>query len=370
MAEGNIRVGIIGANARTGWSKQSHLPAILALPEYELTAVCTSRRETAEESARHYGARLAFHDYEEMVTHPDIDLVTVCLPVPYHFSMVNAALEAGKHVFCEWPLAVNVAEAEEMAELARSKPVRSMVCLQARCNPALLRLKELLAEGYVGDVLSCNLSMFLSGVLDRGRARDWAARRENGMHDLSINTGHSVDALSFFVAEFDHLTAWVTTQVPEWETSEPGKTVKVTSPDTVMISGVLTNGGVASLHVTRIPWHGTGWRLEVYGKEGTLVATAPGRVQLGPIRLQGGQSVDGGLEELAIPERLTWVPEGVPRPIPLNIAQMYRRLSEAIRDNVDPSPSFDLAVERHRLLDTIQGSSDQGMNQKVSPVGA
>jgi predicted dehydrogenase len=80
--------------------------------------------------------------------------------------------------------------------------------------------------------------------------------------------------------------------------------------------------------------------------------------------------VDGGLEELAIPERLTWVPEGVPRPIPLNIAQMYRRLSEAIRDNVDPSPSFDLAVERHRLLDTIQGSSDQGMNQKVSPVGA
>ena len=98
MAEDKIRVGIIGANAHYGWSMRAHLPALRALPDYELTAVCTSRPETAAESAVHYGARLAFHDYHAMVRHPDIDLVSVSVRVPLHHDMVMAALHAGKHV--------------------------------------------------------------------------------------------------------------------------------------------------------------------------------------------------------------------------------------------------------------------------------
>ena len=94
MAADKIRVGIIGANAHYGWSMRAHLPALRALPDYELTAVCTSRPETAAESAAHYGARLAFHDYHAMVTHPDIDLVSVSVRVPLHHDMVMAALHA------------------------------------------------------------------------------------------------------------------------------------------------------------------------------------------------------------------------------------------------------------------------------------
>ena len=75
MAGDKIRIGLIGANANYGWSQRAHLPALLGLPEYELTAVCTSRKETAEESAKHYGVPLAFHDYREMAAHPDVDLV-------------------------------------------------------------------------------------------------------------------------------------------------------------------------------------------------------------------------------------------------------------------------------------------------------
>src|SRR2546428_544572 len=81
MAADKIRVGIIGANAHYGWSMRAHLPALRAMPDYELMAVCTSRPETAAESAAHYGARLAFHDYHAMVRHPDIDLVSVSVPV-------------------------------------------------------------------------------------------------------------------------------------------------------------------------------------------------------------------------------------------------------------------------------------------------
>ena len=111
MAEAKIRVGVIGANVRYGWGMRAHLPALLSLPEYELTAVCTAHPDTAEESAKQYGARRAFHDYQQMVTHPEIDLVSVAVKVPMHYAMVMAALGAGKHVYCEWPLGANLGEA-------------------------------------------------------------------------------------------------------------------------------------------------------------------------------------------------------------------------------------------------------------------
>ena len=84
MTNNKLRVGIIGANADRGWGFSAHIPALLALPDYELTAVCTAHHETAEESATKFGTQLAFHDHREMVNHPDIDVVTVAVRVPYH----------------------------------------------------------------------------------------------------------------------------------------------------------------------------------------------------------------------------------------------------------------------------------------------
>ena len=168
------------------------------------------------------------------------------------------------------------------------------------------------------------------------------------------------------MADFKEVAALSTTQVPVWETAEPGKTVDVTAPDNVLVSGVLTNGAVASVHVATVPWHGTGWRLEVYGREGTLVATAEQMVQYAHIRLQGGQGEDRALQALLVPDRLTWVAEEVPQGPPLNVAQMYHRLGEAIRERREAQPDFDLAVKRHCLLDAMQRSSDRGTRVLVS----
>ena len=305
MAGDKMRVGIIGANASYGWSMRAHLPALLALPDFELAAVCTSRAETAEESAKAYGAKMAFHDYHEMVSHPDIDLVAVSVRVPLHHDMVMAALAAGKHVFCEWPLGANLSEAEEMATLARSKGVGHMVGLQARGSPPLLRLRELLEEGYVGEVLACNMTMFLPGLLQRGGSMAWMADREMGANTLTIATGHAIDAFCFCAGEFTELSARLATQVPEWETGEPGKTVQVSAADNVLINGVLANGAVASAHVATVPWHGTGWRMEVYGREGTLVASSKEMVQYGHVKLQGAHGGDTELADLPVPQKLT-----------------------------------------------------------------
>jgi len=362
MPDQKIRVGIIGANVDRGWGTNAHIPALLALPEYELTAVCTAHKDTAEESARKFGAPLAFHDHQEMVNHPDIDLVTVAVRVPFHRQLTMDALNAGKHVYTEWPLGVTLQEAQEMADLARAKGVQTMVGLQGRCSPALLRIKELIDEGYVGEVLSCHLSSFGAVGLDRTSDRVWAKDRSSGVGTLTIQFGHYIDALCLCVGELSEVSAIVSTQVPQWHITDLETTMDVTTPDNVLVNGTLTNGAVITVHVASIPWHGSGTRIQVFGRDGTLVYNGS---HIDHTQLQGGKSTDAVLKELPIPERLTWVPEGVPQGPPFNVAQMYRRLAEAIRTGQRAEPDFDSAVTRHRLLETIQSASDKGMRLPV-----
>ncbi len=361
---GKIRVGIIGANANYGWSKRAHLPALLGMPEFELAAVCTSRPETAAESKAFYGAKLAFHDYAEMAHHPDVDLVVVSVSVPAHYGMVAAGLQAGKHIFCEWPLGANTVEAVELAELARAKGVRTLIGLQARGGPALLRLRELVGEGYVGELLACNMTMFLPGLLQRGTDRAWMADRAKGANTLSIASGHALDIFCHCVGEFRELSAQVSVQLSQWKTGD-GRTVPVDAPDNVVVSGVLQNGAAASAHIATVPWHGSGWRLEVYGTEGTLSARSEEMVQYGNVRLYGSQGAGQPLQQLEVPSRLFLAPDAVPPGEPYNVAQLYRIIGDAIREGGNPQPDFDAAVARHRFLDLLQQSSDEGRRVAV-----
>src|SRR3989442_12264572 len=124
-----IRLGFVGANVRATWASQSHFPALLASPDVEMTAVCTTRPESAEEARRTFGAKLAFHDVRTMVTSPEIDAVAVVVKVPEHYGPTRAALDAGKHVYTERPLGRTTAEPQALAALARSNRVQTAVGL-------------------------------------------------------------------------------------------------------------------------------------------------------------------------------------------------------------------------------------------------
>src|SRR3954454_10474369 len=148
-----IRLGLIGASVKGTWSSRSHLPALRASADVELAAVCTTKAETAEAARQAYGARLAFDDWRKMVASPDIDAVAVVVRVPSHYAPTKAALEAGKHVYCEWPLGRTTEEAVELAELARARGLTTAVGLQARVDPALMYLRELVAAGHAGEIM-------------------------------------------------------------------------------------------------------------------------------------------------------------------------------------------------------------------------
>src|SRR5579862_7007729 len=152
-----IRVGIVGASASRGFASISHMPALQALPDFEIVAVCTSRQETADAAAKQYGARLAFADPAKLAAHPDVDLVTVCVKVPDHHDPVMAAIDAGKHVYCEWPLGRNTDEAIRLRDAARRASVRHAVGLQGQASPSINYVKDLIADGHIGRVLSGTL---------------------------------------------------------------------------------------------------------------------------------------------------------------------------------------------------------------------
>ena len=365
MASDKIRIGVIGANVSKGWAHRSHLPALLASPEFELTAVCTTRPESAEESRARFGARLAFHDHRDMVASPEIDAVAVVVRVPSHYTPTMDALNAGKHVFTEWPLGATLAEAQEMAGLARAKGVKTMVGLQARAAPAVMYMKELVEGGYVGEVMACNLSLIRGGVLSRTSDRTWQRDDSLGATTLTIACGHSIDALRYVVGDFSEVSSVVSTQAAQWYESDTQQMVDVTAPDNIMVSGRLAGGGVGSVHVASVPWSDSGYKLEVYGREGTLVADSEDSPQLGDVRLRGAKNGDDALHDIEIPSRLVWVLEGMPAGAPYNVGQMYYQFGRAIREGGACEPDFDTAVGLHKFIDAIRAASEEGRQVAV-----
>ena len=365
MAE-KIRLGFVGANVNSTWSSQSHYPALLASPDVELTAVCTSRPESAEEARRAFGAKLAFHDFRDMVVSSEIDAVAVVVRVPLHYDPTKVAIEAGKHVYTEWPLSRTTAEAEELAKLAKERGVQTAVGLQSRVSPALLYIKELIDSGYVGEVLSCHVTTMRDGALQRPSSRNWNLDISQGANTLTIANGHVIDALRMVLGDFKRVACMVTTQINPIYEPDTEKSVEPSSPDNVRISGELERGAAVSVHVGAVPWAGTGYRMEIYGREGTLVTTGSVSSQRGEmLRVQGAQGSQE-LMDLTIPNRFVYVPDDFPKGDPFNVGQMYALFADAIRTGQNRLPTFDDAVDLHRFLDTIKRASDTGQEQLVS----
>lgn len=364
-----IRLGFIGANVKSTWASQSHFPALLAHPDVELTAVCTRNPDSAEAARVAFGAKLAFTDYREMVASKDIDAVAVVVRVPSHYAPTKSAIEAGKHVYTEWPLGRTTAEAEELAALAKANGVQTACGLQSRVSPVLLYLKELIAAGYVGEVLACHVTTMRDGALERPSSRTWQRDANLGANPLTIANGHVIDALRFVAGNFARVACMVTTQAKQWYETDTKKMVDVTSPDNVLVSGRLVSGAVASVHVGAVPWAGGGFRMEIFGREGTLIATGNVSSQRGEmLRLQGAQR-SHKLQELKIPEeRFVHVPASFPRGDPFNVGQMYALFAKAVRTGKSQShlPTFDTAVDLHRIIDTIKQASDTGTTLTVA----
>src|SRR6059036_1132816 len=274
MPESTLGVGIIGVSPVRGWAATAHIPALRALPNYEIRAISGHSAESARAAGEVFGVSAVFSDPKQLVSQPDIDVVAVTVKVPLHRELVSAALAAGKAVYCEWPLGRDLGDARAMAALAAKQGVRTVVGLQARQAPAIEFVQELLRDGYVGEVLSTTMvGLSVPGDVV-GQPNAYMLDETNGANVVTIAVGHSLDTLSYVLGEFAHLSALSDLRRPLITIEETGEQIEKTAPDQIAVIGTLTSGATASVHIREAVAGGTGFLWEINGTDGTLRITA------------------------------------------------------------------------------------------------
>ena len=367
MASEPLRVGIVGASIHhSGFATVAHLPALQALPQFTISAVCTTRQESADESARHLGASFAYTDVEQLAQSQDVDVVVVCVRVPSHFRAVMAAIQAHKHVYCEWPLGRNLDEARQMCDAAQQNGIHHMIGLQARRAPSVNCARDLIARGDIGRVLSANMTAY---VERRAVGSDRAFQHDsaNGMNHLTITGGHTLDLLQYCLGDLREFAAFEVIQYPESLLTDTKNTVRKSTLDQLVISGIIGDDIAVSY---QIQGGGSGsarrFSFTIHGEEGDLLLTSLPTSQESMQRQPLTISIARGSEEfvdLEVPDRYRWVPPDMPSGSPFNVAQMYVKLAESIHDATPAEPGFDVAVACHQLLDGVDRASDSRQTQ-------
>ena len=358
-----LRVGIIGVSAVRGWAATAHIPALRALPNYEVQALSAHTADAARAAGEMFGVHAVFSSHEELVARPDIDLVAVTVKVPHHRDLVSAAVIAGKAVYCEWPLGRDLDDARAMASLAAEHGVRTVVGLQARQAPAVEFVRQLLEERYVGDVLSTTMV----GVSVPGdviiQPNVYMLDATNGATMLTIAVGHSLDTLSHVLGEFATLSALSGLRRPLITAAITRERITKTAPDQIAVIGTLTSGATASIHIREAVAGGTGFLWEINGTDGTLRITADAAYpEIFPLTVAGARG-SGEPAELAVPAALTgkW-----PALAPLagtpayNVGRTYAAFAAGIDTGSRTVPDFEDAVRRHAVIDVIERAAASG----------
>jgi predicted dehydrogenase len=358
-----LGVGIIGVSPARGWAATAHIPALRALPNYEVRALSAHSAGSARAAGEVFGVGMVFSDHEQLVTQPDIDVVAVTVKVPHHRALVSAALSAGKAVYCEWPLGRDLEEARAMAALAAEQGVRTVVGLQGRQAPAIEFIRELLCDGYVGEVLSTTMvGLSVPGAVVV-KPNAYMLDKTNGANLLTIAVGHSLDTLNYVLGEFADLSAVSDLRRPLIGIEETGEQIVKTAADQIAVIGTLTSGAIASVHVREAVAGGTGFLWEINGTDGTLRITAdapfPGIV---PVTVAGAHGRNEPAE-LPVPAALTqkWPAltslQGTPA---FNVGRAYAAFAADLDNGTHTVPDFADAVRRHEVIAAIERSAAAG----------
>ncbi|WP_342416622.1 Gfo/Idh/MocA family oxidoreductase [Paenibacillus sp. FSL R10-2782] len=371
MVKKKIRAGIVGGSMNNKWASQTHIPALLKHSNLDITAVGTSRMESARQSAEEVGAALAFDDAKKLAASEDVDMVMVSVKVPHHYGAVMAAIQERKHIFCEWPLGANTAEAAEMATAAEQAGIHHTVGLQARQDLEVQTMKKLVEDGTIGEIVSCHMQVATRGKGGRtDQDTAYLLNRANGANLLTINGGHSLDALQYIVGEFRELSAISSSRYNEATIQETGEVIPKDTADQILIQGSLEKGATVSVHIQG--GVNPKFELEIQGKKGVLrLAQHPslGHVQFGNLRLEKlvydpnskqSHASNGDFEPINIVHEpdsgLDFPKEGVT----LNVAKAHHVFAEDILTDTRLAPDFNHALKLHQLLDRIEESATTG----------
>jgi predicted dehydrogenase len=285
-----LRIGIVGAGNIV---RARHLPALKKHPEVEIVAVCNSTYESSEKFCQeYYPSAIPMRNWPELLALPDIDVIWIGTPPVMHSAVTVSALEAGKHVFCQARMSMDLAEAEEMLAASKRYPdLVTMLCPPPMGMRADLLVKKLLAEDYIGRPHHVRLQSFTSNYLDPDAPPHWRQRIEiSGLHVLTL--GIYIEVLQRWLGDINGVFARAKIIQPVRQGYE------VIVPDLLTVLCAFDNGAEGVLEFSGIDALAPGDRVEIYGSNGTLT------YDFGSDVVQAGKVDDRGLHVVDLPSEL------------------------------------------------------------------
>ena len=372
-----IGYGFMGAAHSVGWRQA---PRMFPLPRaVEMTVVVGRNAEAVADAATRWGWQESATDWREVIARDDIDIVDIVTPGDSHAEIAIAALEAGKHVLCEKPLANTVAEAEAMADAAAraaARGIRSMVGFTYRRVPAVTFLRDLIAQGAVGTIAQVRAAYRQDWLVDPEMPLAWRLQKEHaGSGALGDIGAHIIDMTQFVTGlEVTAVSGVLDTIVKQRPLQGSGSGLSgtaaagvgdVTVDDVAIFTGRLSTGALVSFEATRFA---TGRKndlsIEVSGDKGALrfdledLNTLWFYDRTAPEATQGFTRIL--VTEPQHPYVAAWWPAGHMLGYEHGFSHQVVDLVTAIAEGTDPHPSFAEGLSVQRVLAAVAESSDNG----------
>ncbi|GAB3259101.1 Gfo/Idh/MocA family protein [Kineosporia babensis] len=352
-----FRVGIIGADTNASWAQLSHVPAIKGSADLELAAVATRREESAKAAAAAFGAERWYTDPLALIADERVDIVTVAVRVAAHRTLVEAALKAGKAVYCEAPLGIDMTETQLLR--AAGAEALTAVGLQGRLNPAARRAARMIAEGAIGRPLTARIVSTTSAA-GASTVSPYLHYEDpaSGANILTITAGHTLDLMEFVLGErISEVEARTPTLFPTVQVIDTRSSVLRETPDHADVLGLVGAGVVFNTSIVG----------GVAPDEAEFDFMVRGT--LGWLRLRGGTlyGVQGG--DLTLTASVDFEkPDAAVLPgsgPALNVAEVYARIVDDLRSGTRTSPGFALAERSAAVVAAVARAGRTGARQKV-----
>ncbi|MBI4418544.1 MAG: Gfo/Idh/MocA family oxidoreductase [Ignavibacteriales bacterium] len=364
-----LRVGIIGF----GQMGRIHAYAYRSIPLYYdghpcaivLKGVCDSNEVLARKGVEQAGFEFSTTDFRELVRRKDIDIINVCTPNKMHKEALLAAIENGKHVYCEKPLAFNEAEAREIVAAVEKAGVKHQITSEYRFIPAVMKARELMDKDFVGRVFHFRGVYLHSGYIDPKRPREWRMQKDVIGGGVLVDLGpHLLDIMHYLVGDVDAVSASMETFFKERPLPEnPSKTAPVEVEDALVAVLRLKNGALGTVEFSRVA---TGaedeMRLEIHGQNGALAFNLMQPNELHAFDAREPKS-NQGFKRITTVQKYP-APAVMPAPkftmgwVRSHIAAQHSFL-DSIVNNQMPSPSFHDALKLHHLIECMYASVEQ-----------
>jgi len=269
-----VRVGVLGAGT---WARSAHLPGYRRDPRCRVVAVCDVEIDRASDAARAFDIPTATADPGELFARDDIDLIDVCTPSHTHFDLAWSALEAGKHVLCEKPVAYDYRDTRRARDLARRKGLKTKVGLTFRYSPAMRHMRELVADGFVGTPFIFNGYEQNSQWLDPSTPlRQVDHEADQSVLQVSSLEGYGapiIDLAHLLVgADLSQVVGTMRNFIPERMVRATNRMMRMNIDDGDIFLGEFTNGALCSIQTSFVTiGNYPGIEARLYGSRGALI---------------------------------------------------------------------------------------------------